>query len=178
MFLEFDGNQSEIPMVLNEIFHTASNLRELTMSMPNCNNLEIFLAQNPKIGEDGMLLQLRRLSLIGVPAIRSIQSENSSWLNTIGEKVHELFVIRCHDVETIGVHSTSTMSFSYLKKVHAQQCSQLQYLFTLSVAKNLVNLEEIRVEECESLKEIVAKGGDEYENEMIFKKLELLSPSH
>ncbi|KAK8464858.1 hypothetical protein PHAVU_010G091751 [Phaseolus vulgaris] len=184
MSLSLDADQSEIPMVLNEIFHTAPNLTEMMMAMPDCNNPEIFLAQNPKIGEDGILLQLRILTL-QVSAIRSIQSENSSWLNTICEKVHELNVFQCPLVETIGVHSTSTMSFSFLKQVRAYRCSQLQYLFTSSVAKKLVNLEEIGVQECESLKEIVAKGGDEdepegegedkYENEMVFMKLEKLT---
>ncbi|KAK7382138.1 hypothetical protein VNO80_00859 [Phaseolus coccineus] len=185
MSLLLHADQSEIPMVLNEIFHAAPNLTEMMIAMRDCNNPEIFLAQNPKIGEDGILLQLRILKLIQVSAIRSIQSENSSWLNTICEKVHELYVFQCPSVETIGVHSTSTMSFSFLKKVHANQCSQLQYLFTSSVAKKLVNLEEIIVCECKSLKEIVAKGGDEdepkgegedkYEKEIIFKKLEDLT---
>ncbi|XP_068477284.1 uncharacterized protein [Phaseolus vulgaris] len=152
MFLLLDTDQSEIPMVVNEIVYTASNLTQITMAIPNCNNPEIFLSQNPKIGEDGMLLQLRTLILIQVSAIQSIQSENSSWLNTICEKVHELCVIECPHVETIGVHSTSTMSFSFLKNLHAYECSQLQYLFTSSVAKKLVNLEEIRVQKCKSLK--------------------------
>ncbi|ESW06964.1 hypothetical protein PHAVU_010G091200 [Phaseolus vulgaris] len=145
MFLLLDTDQSEIPMVVNEI---------------------IFLSQNPKIGEDGMLLQLRTLILIQVSAIQSIQSENSSWLNTICEKVHELCVIECPHVETIGVHSTSTMSFSFLKNLHAYECSQLQYLFTSSVAKKLVNLEEIRPK---------GEGENKYENEIIFMKLESLS---
>jgi len=185
MSLFLDADHSEMPKVLNEIFHTAPNLTEMIMYMPYCNNPEIFLAQNPKNGEDGMLLQLRILTLIQVSAIRSIQSENSSWLNTICEKVHELNVFHCPHVETIGLHSTSTMSFSFLKRVHAHRCSQLQYLFTSSVAKKLVNLEEIIVQKCESLKEIVAKGGDEdepegegedkYENEMVFMKLEKLT---
>ncbi|ESW06963.1 hypothetical protein PHAVU_010G091100 [Phaseolus vulgaris] len=185
MILFVNGEQSEIPMVLNEIVHTTPNLKEMIMASPNCNNPEIFFAQNPKNGEDGMLLQIRILTLVQVSAIRSIQSENSSWLNTICEKVHQLTVAQCPHVETIGVHSTSTMSFSFLKEVRAYRCSQLQYLFTSSVAKKLVNLELIIVKECESLKEIVAKGGDEdepkrededkYVNEMEFKKLEKLT---
>jgi len=67
------------------------------------------------------------------------------------------------------------MSFSFLKKVVVQGCPRLRYLFTFSVAKKLVNLKEILVEQCESLKEIVAKEEDEDENEMIFMKLEYLT---
>ncbi|XP_027905952.1 uncharacterized protein LOC114165560 [Vigna unguiculata] len=185
MKLALDGNVSEMPIVLNEILHTTPNLIKMTMFIYNCNSTEIFLAQNYKIVEDGMLLNLRMLTLSHVSTIRSIQTQNSSWLNTICEKVHELTVFRCHHVETIGVHSTSTMSFSFLKKLYAYRCPQLRYLFTSSVAKKLVNLKEIRVTECKSLKEIVSKEGDEHEqkgegededeNEMITMKLEILT---
>ena len=191
----FDMNDTEITEIafrlkiltlkgLSRLTHVWEKKKTGVLIFPKCNNPEIFLAQNPKIG-DGMLLQLRHLTLVQVSAIRSIQSENSSWLNTICEKVHQLYVFACPHVETIGVHSSSAMSFSSLKKVNAYQCSRMQYLFTSSVAKKLVNLEEIRVIECKSLKEIVAKGGDEdepkgeggdkYENGMIFMKLENLT---
>ena len=169
------GDKSEMTIVLNEILHKAPNLTEMIIQVLNCKNPEIFHAQNPKVCEDGMLLQLRILTLFNVSAIMSIQSENSSWLNTICENLHELNVFECRHVKTIGVHSTSTMSFSFLKKVFASQCPRLQYLFTSSVAKKLVNLKEIAVIGCESLKEIVAKEEDEDENEMIFMKLEYLT---
>lgn len=182
MKLSLDGDVSEMPIVLNEIVHTTPNIIEMTMIIDNCNSTEIFL---PKIIEDGMLLHLRILTLAFVSTIRSIQSENSSWLNTICEKVHELTVYQCPHVETIGVHSTSTLNFSFLTKVCAYQCPQLQYLFTYSVAKKLVSLKEIIVIECPLLKEIVTKerdedepkgeGQDKYENEMIFMKLESLT---
>jgi len=181
MKVALDGDVSEMPIVLNEILHKAPNLIE--MIIYNCNRREIFLTQSPKKGEDGMLLRI--LTLSNVSTIRSIQTQNSSWLNTICEKVHQLNVCRCPCVETIGVHSTSRMSFSFLKKVVVQGCPRLQYLFTSSVAKKLVNLKEIIVKECESLKEIVAKEEDEdkpkgkgehkYENKMIFMKLENLT---
>jgi len=182
MKLVLDGGESEMHVVLNEILHTTPNLIEMIMGIYNCNSPEIFLAQNPKIAEDGMLLHLRILALSYVSTIRSIQSQNSSWLNTICEKVHDLNVFQCRHLETIGVHSTSTLSFSLLKKVDVLRCRRLQYLFTSSVAKNLVNLKEIIVQECKSLKEIIAKEGDEEgegednsENEIIFVKLEKLS---
>ncbi|XP_027906484.1 uncharacterized protein LOC114166030 [Vigna unguiculata] len=185
MILVLDGDKSEIPIVLNEILHTTPNLKKMGMIIDNCNTTDTFLGQYPKIGEDGMLLQLRELTLFCVSAIRTNQSENSSWLNTIFEKVHEMHTFECPNVEKIGVHSTSTMSFCFLKEVCAYQCPQFQYLFTSSVAKELVNLKEITVVECESLKEIVAKEEDEdepkgegeykYENEMIFMKLEELT---
>jgi len=69
MKLVLDGDESEMPLVFNEIVHTTPNLIEMTMAMVNCNSTEIFLAQNPKIVEDGRLLQLRILTLVHVYAI-------------------------------------------------------------------------------------------------------------
>ncbi|XP_027905955.1 uncharacterized protein LOC114165565 [Vigna unguiculata] len=78
MSLLLDGDVSEMLIMVNEILHRAPNLIEMVIHILNCKNSEIFFAQNPKIGEDGMLLQLRILTLFQVAAIRSIQSENSS----------------------------------------------------------------------------------------------------
>jgi len=184
MNLLLNADVSEMLIVVNEIVHTTPNLIEMIVMIDNCNSMEIFLAQNPKIGEDGMLLQLRTLNLFRISDIRSNQPENSSWSDTFSEKIHELHVFECPHVETIGMHPTFSVSSSFLKQVFVQKCPRMQYLFTFSVAKELVNLEEITVIECESLKEIVAKEGDEdepkgegedkYENEMIFMKLENL----
>nr|KYP76990.1 hypothetical protein KK1_021253 [Cajanus cajan] len=98
---------------------------------------------------------------------RSIESEDSSWLNTISEKLQELNVVRCLHLTTLVL----TMSFSCLKKVSISNCPKLQYLFTSSAAKKLMMLEEIKVEECESLKEIVAKELDVISEVVKFERL-------
>nr|KYP54341.1 hypothetical protein KK1_000527 [Cajanus cajan] len=106
-----------------------------------------------------MLGQLRILTLYKVHELQSIKPQDSSWLNTISEKLHELYVCECPDLSTL-VHSTATISFSCLKKLSISNCPQLQYLFTSFMAKKLMNLEEITIKECESVKEIIAKPED------------------
>ncbi|XP_029127698.1 uncharacterized protein LOC109803274 [Cajanus cajan] len=145
----------------------------------------IFLAEKPKIGVDGMR-QLKILTLYHISELQSIESEDSSWLNTICEELHVLNVVRCIHFTAL-VHSPSTISFYCLIKVSISNCPKLQYLFTSSVGKKLMNLEEITIQECESVKEIVSgesdedkdedehkEGDDKFENEIIFEKLQIL----
>ncbi|MCH90564.1 hypothetical protein A2U01_0011480, partial [Trifolium medium] len=55
--------------------------------------------------------------------------------------------------------------FSSLTKLHVKNCRGLKYLFTFTTAKTLCVLEELCIANCKSLKEIVAKEGDEYNYE-------------
>ncbi|KAL2335897.1 hypothetical protein Fmac_010343 [Flemingia macrophylla] len=177
--LSFHADENQKPMFPFEILQKAPSLIE--MSINNCNSPDIFFAQNHKIGEDGVLEQLRVLKLSKISELQSIKSEDSSWLNTICEKIRELHVSECPHLITLA----QTSSFSCLKEVCISNCPDLEYLFSSSAVKRLVNLEEITIEECESVKEIVAKEGAEdehtgegeekYENEMIFAKLEILT---
>ncbi|XP_020224999.1 uncharacterized protein LOC109806876 [Cajanus cajan] len=166
LFLDTDENEK--PILPIEILQKAPNLTE--MSIKYSNSLEIFLAKNPKIGESKLLGQLRILTLYEVLGLQSIESQDSSWLNTICEKLQELNVFECPDLTTL-VHSTATVSFSCLKKVSISKCSHLQFLFTSLAAKKLMNLEEISVKECESVKEIIAKQGVSTSEAIKFERL-------
>jgi len=167
--LFFDADENEKAMFPTEIVQMAPNLKE--MSINCCNDNEIFLAQNHEISGKGMLGQLKLLRLSEVSELYSIESDYSSWLNIIYEKLQYLDVSECPHLRTL-VHSTSAVSFSGLKEVFISKCLDLQYLLTSSVAKRLMNLEKITVKECKSLKEIVAKEVDETSQDII--KFDLL----
>ncbi|XP_027337393.1 uncharacterized protein LOC113851107 [Abrus precatorius] len=156
--LFFDVYKSEKPTLPIEILEKAPNLQE--MSIEYCNSLEIFLTQDPKIGEDGMLGHLKILTLNNVWKLQSIGTEDSPWLNAICEKIHELNVTKCPDMTTL-IDAASAVSFSYLKELYIVKCHGLQYLFTSSVAKKLMHLELITVKECDSMKELVAEEQEE-----------------
>ncbi|CAJ1949990.1 unnamed protein product [Sphenostylis stenocarpa] len=165
----FHRDENEKPVLPIELFHKAPNLEELNLGY--CNTPEIFLAQNPKIGEDGMFDHLKILTLDKVGSLHSIKSEDKSFLNTISEMLHELNVFSCPHLTTLE-HS---VSFSCLRVVYIYNCPNLQYLFTFSAAKRLMNLGEIRVEECESVKEIVAKEGDATSEATEFEQLHTIA---
>lgn len=100
-----DADENEMPMFPIEILQKAPNLTE--MRMDYCNN--------PTIGDDGMLGEFTTLTLNDVWNFQSIESE-SSLLNSISKKLNKLKVLQCPRLTTL-VDSTSTVSFSYLKKI-------------------------------------------------------------
>lgn len=142
----------------------------IEMDISNCESLENFLAQNPKIGEEEMLGQLTILKICNVSITQFFELEYSSCLNMF-ERLHKLSVSHCPHLTTLGVHSTSTMSFSCLKEVNIYKCPNLKYLFTSSADKMLMNLQEISVIECELLTEIVVKEGDATSEAIEFERL-------
>jgi len=163
----FGAKENEIPMLPIEILK-APNLIE--MNVMHCESLENFLVQNAKIGEEEMLGKLTMLSLSDVSTTQLFELKYSSSLN-IFERLHRLFVSHCPHLTTLGVHSTSTVSFSCLKEVSIYNCPNLKNLFTSSAAKMLMNLEEISVFECKSLTEIVVKEGDATSEAIKFERL-------
>ncbi|XP_029127696.1 uncharacterized protein LOC114916014 [Cajanus cajan] len=165
--LHFGAVKNERPIWLIELLRKTPNLMKMSISR-RCNP-EIFFAANHKIDE-GMLGQLKILELRQVSELQFIKSKDSSWRNTIFENIQDLNVVGCHDLTTL-IHSTSTATFSFLKKVSIFNCPNLQCLFTSSAAEKLMNLEEIKVVGCESMKEIMAKESNATSEAIKFKRL-------
>ncbi|XP_061355905.1 uncharacterized protein LOC133300390 [Gastrolobium bilobum] len=157
-----DGYGNEKSIFPFEVLKKAPNLE--TMIISNCSGPKIFRTQNPEIGEDWMLEHLKILSLDTIDEIKSIELDDSSWLNKLCEQLHQLNVFKCPGLITLV---DSAVSFSSIKKLNVVGCSALKYLFPYSAAKEFRYLEEITVKECESLIEIVGKvsEGDEEEEE-------------
>ncbi|KAK4575525.1 hypothetical protein RGQ29_026469 [Quercus rubra] len=57
-------------------------------------------------------------------------------------------------------------TFSCLKQFLIVECPNIKKLFTPGLLQNLANLEEIRVEDCERLEEIIGAASDEVEEEI------------
>jgi hypothetical protein len=126
----------------------------LDMGIEWCKSFEVFHTPKTKICEQLKILTLRRVS-----ELKFIGSEDSSWLNIVWEKLHELYVTNCPGLTKL-LHTPSAVSFSYLKKLYISLCHELEYLFTSSVTKVFMHLEEITVKECQSIKEIVQMEQD------------------
>ncbi|KAK2353849.1 hypothetical protein QL285_091433 [Trifolium repens] len=152
IFLCFDENEE--PTLPLEILEKAHNLQDLTLAL--INNLKIFLTPNLKISEHRILGQLKMLTL-NLSELQCISLEGS-WLNTVCEKLDGLNVMGCPGLTKI-FHSPSVV-FSCLKNLYITECHGLEYLFTSSAAKVLMQLESITVERSRSIKEIVAKQQD------------------
>ncbi|KAG5255032.1 disease resistance protein [Salix suchowensis] len=64
--------------------------------------------------------------------------------------------------EGAALHSwQSNSTFSHLKKLTIGECPSMKNLFSLYMLPNLTNLEEIEVDECHAMEEIIAKDDEE-----------------
>ncbi|GAU40298.1 hypothetical protein TSUD_362780 [Trifolium subterraneum] len=155
-FLYFDVETNENPTLPLGILQRVPNLQELRLGYTH--SLEIFLTKNTNGREHRILGQLKKLTLDTVFELQYINLEDS-WLNTVIEKLHNLYVTDCPDLKNL-FHSPCGLSFSYMKELHISSCHGLRYLFTCSIAKALTSLEKITVEKSRSIEEIVAKEND------------------
>jgi hypothetical protein len=133
---------------------------------------EIFPAQTPDVDYTKILSQLKTLELINLSELESIGFEHS-WMGPFIENLQTINVLYCASLTNL---TPSTVSFSKLKKLDVENCHGLTYLFTSSTAKTLSLLKEMKLVNCKSIIEIVAKEGDEpNEGEMPFMKLSILT---
>nr|KYP76993.1 hypothetical protein KK1_021256 [Cajanus cajan] len=130
--------------------------------------------------------RLKKLALQSLSELRHVWGKNSEGV-LIFSNLQEVVVNYCRNLQTLFPASLAK-NLEKLEKLEIGSCHKLQaiYLFTSSAAKKLVNLEYIIVVDCKSVTEIVAREGDEdedehkgegedkYENEMMFKKLQIL----
>jgi hypothetical protein len=69
------------------------------------------------------------------------------------------------------------MGFGNLRSLKVERCNSLTYLFSPSIAKLLVMLEEIQVIDCEKIEEILTRAGEEEGEEkdiVLFNKVNSL----
>ncbi|TXG66984.1 hypothetical protein EZV62_008259 [Acer yangbiense] len=69
---------------------------------------------------------------------------------------------------------TQQVSLQSLTVVEVELCDKLRYLFTLSLARNLLQLEQLTVEYCASLEHIVETKEGEENVDVMFPKLRIL----
>ena len=170
ILLFFDADENKRPDLPIQILQKTPNLTK--MSIYNCSCLQVFQTQIPEIVEKRVLPDLKTLTLHTVSKLQSIGSEDSPWLNMIcdSEKLQELYVLHCPDLKTL-VHSTPSVSFTYVKEMYIHSCKGLKYLFTLSAVNKLENLEHIEVRDCQSMEAIVFKDEGDISEEIKLQRL-------
>ncbi|MED6156588.1 hypothetical protein PIB30_015687 [Stylosanthes scabra] len=90
-------------------------------------------------------------------------------------KLQLLHLHQCPKLTTLGQSCSNN-----LKELYIEDCDGLQCLLTSSAAKMLIHLEELKVEFCKSLKDIVGKEEESgTEDDIVeFKRLERLTLKH
>ncbi|XP_050110354.1 disease resistance protein At4g27190-like [Malus sylvestris] len=127
-------NQEVTPTNLEDS-NDDDNLENLTVS--NCNSMEvIFQLKGPRLEESSHSVEafnkLSSLWLDRLPGLTRVWETGSSQPMLTGS------------------------SFGNLKSLRVDCCDQLKYLFSSSIIKLLVSIEDIEVQKCEQMEEIVA----------------------
>ncbi|KOM37902.1 hypothetical protein LR48_Vigan03g128400 [Vigna angularis] len=129
---------------------------------------EIFPSKKLDGDHDGILLAgLNKLSLNKLLELESIGLDHP-WVKPYTEKLQGLAVIKCPRLERLV---NCVTSFINLKQLIVKNCKRMMYLFTFSTAKSLGKLETLRIENCESMKEIIEKEDENGYDEIIFGRL-------
>ncbi|KAK7274598.1 hypothetical protein RIF29_15694 [Crotalaria pallida] len=161
--LLYPREEDEQSILPEQILEKTPNL-ELLFLMHPC-ELEEFTTQNER-----MLRTLKRLWLIASCETKEIGSDNpSSWLNAICDQLHTLSVSEYNHMTKLA---NSKVSFSKLKKLEIVKCKRMKNLFTSSTAKNFTQLEELIVQNCGSMTEIVADDEESTSGDVKFERLE------
>ncbi|KAG2404396.1 uncharacterized protein HKW66_Vig0113180 [Vigna angularis] len=132
---------------------------------------KIFPSKKLKV-QDKILSRLKHLTLDNLKELKSIGLEHP-WVKPYSERLESLELIECPQVVKLV---SGAVSFMNMKLLHVTDCKRMEYLFTFSVAKSLVQLVDLSIENCRSIKEIVKNQNEDASHEIIFgwlKKLNL-----
>jgi hypothetical protein len=127
-----------------------------------------------KIFEDERLVsmkihtRLKKLALSHLPKLQHI-CEDGSQIHPILEVLEQLFIHYCPSLTNLLLPSSVT--FSHLTYLEITNCNKLVSLITSLTAQSLVKLTLLRVEDCDSLEEIIMGMEDV---DIAFVSLEIL----
>ncbi|PWA78880.1 NB-ARC domains-containing protein [Artemisia annua] len=76
-------------------------------------------------------------------------------------KLEELTLFNLRRLKVIWNCPDQYISLNNLVTLEISFCPMLEKLFTISVAQGLVNLQKLRIQRCESLKEVISDGDEE-----------------
>ncbi|KAI9187247.1 hypothetical protein LWI28_025932 [Acer negundo] len=134
-------------------------LEELTVS--DCYSLEYIVSIKEAEenvggggGNDVMFPKLRKLKLDRVENFINFYSENSSLDMQTAKKVLELESLK--ELECLCKGPTHLISLPNLKKLSVSHCNRLRHMFSPSLARNLLQLEEMIIYDCGELEYIVS----------------------
>ncbi|XP_022719669.1 probable disease resistance protein At4g27220 [Durio zibethinus] len=133
-------------------------------------------------GAENVLYELDREGFPHLKRLRVVDSSDMKCIiKSIGSAPHKAFPVLeslelrlLTGLEKICDGQLKTESFSRLKTVDVAGCDRLKYLFSVSIAKNLYQLQEIGVWKCENMKEIVVEEEGREENVVEFRQLRSL----
>ncbi|KAL5775496.1 hypothetical protein ACOSP7_013053 [Xanthoceras sorbifolium] len=106
-------------------------------------------------------LQLKHLYVENGPEIQYIIRTIRWGIWNVFPKLKSLFLHKLVNLEKVHHGRLAIESFNKLRIMKVGKCDRLKYLLSFSMAKNLMQLQEIKVTDCKMLEEIVFKESKE-----------------
>ncbi|CAI9293967.1 unnamed protein product [Lactuca saligna] len=181
----------------NRIKFTDDNCNEIAEGSKNLYAFEFEFFRNNALPKNMSFENIERFKIsVGCALDGNISKTKHSFENTLQlvvnkdeileSRMNELFqktealcltVEDMNDLEDIGFkpsHPLHTSSFYKLRVLVVSECAELRYLFTLGIAKALPNIEQLDVESCVNMEELIHTGSNA-EEIITFPKLKFLS---
>ncbi|RYR24644.1 hypothetical protein HN51_046753 [Arachis hypogaea] len=152
--------------ILYSFLYSNPNMKNLCLNDASFKEL-VPLERLAKIESLGVVPQLKSLKLTDLPDLEMIGFERDPIL----QRIETLVFQNCPSLKTIA---PSNVFFSHLTKLEVVDCKTLKYLMSPSTARSLGQLNTMKVNNCESLAEIVSEEGQEdnkNNDDIIFKQL-------
>ncbi|KAK3006698.1 hypothetical protein RJ639_017714, partial [Escallonia herrerae] len=143
-----------------------------TLQMSSCSEVKYLLDAKGSIPRS-TFINLEELELEGMDSLREI-----CYGNLPAESFGRLEVVRLNDLPALGHLWKAPIqppALSNLKFLTIRYCGAISSLFQKSVAKCLVQIEDLNVFSCNMMKELVSEeSGDEHSEKIEFPKLKFL----
>ncbi|XLR53173.1 hypothetical protein HN51_021399 [Arachis hypogaea] len=152
--------------ILYSFLYSNPNMKNLCLNNGSFREL-VPLERLAKIESLGVVPQLKSLKLTDLPNLENIGFERDPIL----QRIETLVFQNCPWLKTIA---PSNVFFSHLTKLEVVDCKTLKYLMSPSTARSLGQLNTMKVNNCESVEEIVSEEGQEDhkdKDDIIFKQL-------
>ncbi|KAL5809789.1 hypothetical protein ACOSQ3_030480 [Xanthoceras sorbifolium] len=170
-------------ILIGDVWKSSVKFEYTRMLKLQLNNSNIYLGSGIKIllnkTEDLYLNELKGVKNVvyqlngeGFPQLKHLYVQNGPELqyiiSTIGwgiwnvfPKLESLFLYKLVNLEKIHHGRLAIESFNKLRIMRVEKCDRLKYLLSFSMAKSLMQLQEIKVTDCKMLEEIVFKESQE-----------------
>ncbi|XP_054793160.1 uncharacterized protein LOC129298751 isoform X2 [Prosopis cineraria] len=155
----------------------ASALLRFLKNVPSLERLNVSFSSTKEIFYDELLTheeernkintRLKALRLQRSPKLQNLCREGSQ-IHPVLEVLEVLMVEECSSLRNLVPSSATFYHLTYLVVI---QCNSLKSLMTSSTAGSLFNLQRMKIEECDSLEEIVTEEVDGAKNEIAFNSL-------
>uniref|UniRef100_M1AR44 Disease resistance protein RPS5 n=1 Tax=Solanum tuberosum TaxID=4113 RepID=M1AR44_SOLTU len=125
--------------------------------------------------------QLQRMLFIELPEFQNFMPTANNSNPLFDEKIscpnlEELFIDRANSISALCSHQLPTDYFTKLQRLFVRYCGKLRNLMSPSVAKGLLNLQALSIEDCESMEEVITKEEQQGEGIMtLFPRLQELN---